>query len=217
MSEPYSPPKKQQTLLSILREIINDELLIENPHSIELEIKEAKNGQTLTILDAPHKKYCCIAFDQDRTEKNDKVLPFLNSEVNGITKKCDAILFYEREKILYVIVIDLKDLETEKKDKSISKGKEQIFSGKLFSQYLLGLTNLYFRKEIIKIPTIFVGIIALRQKSAAKGFALENAKHLRNFPIFLYGEPKIRISAIINEIKSNPKLACLIPINAEEE
>ena len=222
MSEAYSPPQKKEKLLNIIGQVINEELVIENPHGKELEIKEAKNGQILTILDATHKKYCCITLDQDKTEKNDKILPFLNSNVKKITKKCDAILFYEREQVLYVIVIELKQMEDDNnndntRDKHISNAKNQIFSGKLFSQYLLGIANLYFRNKFIKIPTIFVGVIALQQKSTPKGFALKNAENHRNFPIFLYGKPEIRISAIINEIKRNPKLANLTPTNIGDE
>ncbi len=194
MSESASNHPK--TVLNHIKNCINNYFVLSNTKDSLLEIREPKNTQILTIEDAYHNTSLCISLDKDRVKGEfDKAFPFLNPEHKGLTKKSDAIVFHYRDEILYIIIIELKNKKTDYK---------QIKSSFLFSEYLLKLIQLHNQAadNLFSQKIQFIGLFALQQKSLPKDLTID-PNHTA-FPVFLYSEPTLKISRLIQHLKRNP-------------
>lgn len=155
-----------ETIRAINR-CIHDDFQIEPKHS-SYTLKDENSSQDLELIIENLSDTVCLIIDKKRTKapnktqksppSKDPVWPFINPEEEGLTKKIDAILIASRDEALFIFLIEMKDVKNDPGDYLL-----QMKSGKIFSEFILGLMGTHKKCEASLLPQ-FLGVLCYGPK-----------------------------------------------------
>ena len=145
-----------ENIFTILDEIIDTRFKLSNSGGI-IHITENSDIKCKYIKIQTSTKTFSLSLDN-----NHNVFNCFNSGVKNINKKNDAILFFEKDSYIVVLLIELKS--------DNPKGYlQQLKAGKNFVEYLLKQIDLFYDINIDKEKIIYRGVLFSTKKSPAKG------------------------------------------------
>jgi hypothetical protein len=118
-----------------------DKILEVNPFKVIMESNTFILGES-TIDDYPstrvkiknQREALAYRFDFNRSEID--MFPYLNEKVEGLTRMCDYIIFYQRKGKLYVFLCELKS-------KNVKGSAKQVQAAEVFANFLIRMAERY--------------------------------------------------------------------------
>jgi hypothetical protein len=85
-----------------------------------------------TIIHNRNTRVINIRFDFNRSEID--LFPYLNEKVEGLTRMCDYIIFYQRKGKLYVFLCELKS-------KNVKGSAKQVQAAEVFANFIIRMAK----------------------------------------------------------------------------